>query len=209
VWLIFSQARKVLIMMLVPAVCLVFAVSGSLVSRLVAISAPGSLKQATDLNGDEASQRERTYLLQKSLIFSLRHPLFGSGPGTFMDALWRDDIASGSYSHMNGTHNTYTQLAAENGMPVAFLYIAALVMSIRMNYRIMVRTRGHPNAKKVHAMATALLGTLVAFGVGIIFDHVGYGFTLPLYSAISVALYLASRGGDPQWVESQLAAGAV
>lgn len=210
VWMFFSPAaRKVLLIMAVPAVCLVAAAPGSMVSRLIKISAPGSLADKTDIDENEGSQKERTYLLQQSLLFSLRHPVFGSGPGTFMDALWHNDIATNARGHINGTHNTYTQLSSENGFPVAFLYIAALVISIRMNYRIMIRTRGHPNAKKIHVMAVGLLGTLIAFGISIIFMHVGYDNTLPLYSAMSVALYLASRGGDPQWIESQLAAGTV
>jgi O-antigen ligase len=210
VWMIVSPAaRKVLLIMVVPAVCLVIAAPGSMVSRLVKISAPGSLAGKTNLDANEGSQQERTYLLQQSLLFSLRHPVFGSGPGTFMDSLWHNDVATNARAHVNGTHNTYTQLSSESGIPVALLYIAALVISIRMNYRVMVRTRGSPNAKKVHMMATGLFGTLIGFGISVIFIHVGYDNTLPLYSALSGALYLASRGGDPQWIEAQLAAGTV
>jgi O-Antigen ligase len=203
-WLIFSRKRGRLLVLAVPAICLVALLPGSILSRLVEIEAPGAEAKSSG-NEAQMSQYERTQLLEKSIRFAVTHPVLGTGPGTFMDALWLDDVAFSTHTAALGTHNTYTQLASECGFPV--LYLGVLFGSITMNFRVMKRTREVPGAEKVFTMAVCLFGTLIAYAVGSGFDHVAYSGTLPLYSGISVALYLATQGGDPRWIEAETAAG--
>jgi len=207
VWLIFATRRGRLAALAVPAVCIAMLLPGSILSRLIEIAAPGALSADSAMDGNQMSQYERTQLLETSIRIAVTHPLFGTGPGTFMDALWNDDVSHGTHTAALGTHNTYTQLASECGFPVLILYLGALFGSIRANYRMMKRTRGAPRAEGVFTVSICLFGSLIAFAVGSAFDHVAYGWTLPILSGITVALYLASHGGDPQWIEAEVAAG--
>jgi O-antigen ligase len=178
-----------------------------ILQRLVTIRVPGSITVTAETNADDGSQAERTLLLEKAVRFAVTHPIFGTGPATFPDALWLDDVSHGTHTAALGTHNTYAQLAAEDGFPVLLLYLGALLGAIKLNYRVMKRTVGIASAEQVYTMAGCLLGSLIAYAIGTAFDHVAYSPTLPLLSGLSVSLYLASRGGNPQWIESQLREG--
>jgi len=63
-------------------------------------------------HGTEASlsAQQRKELLFKSLKVTVRHPLFGVGPGNF-------EVVSGAW---DVTHNSYTQISAEGGIPAFF-----------------------------------------------------------------------------------------
>jgi O-antigen ligase len=205
--LIFSSRRWKLVALMAPALVLVAIVPGSALNRLVEIAAPGTLDNSTATTEATESQLERTMLLQKSISFAMAHPILGTGPDTFQDALWREDVKNQTHTHTLGTHNTYTQVASECGLPALFCYMIVLCGSIGSNYRIMKRTRRVPGAEKVFTMALCLFGSLIAFAVGTVFHHDAYAVTLPVLSGVSAALALASRGGDIDWIRSETAAG--
>lgn len=207
VWLIFSSKRWKLGLMVVPAIAIVVIMPGSTLKRLVEIATPGSLNAGNASDEALESQMERTMLLQKSIEFALEHPMLGVGPGEFTDALYLADMAQSTHTHALGTHNTYTQVASECGMPALFFYLVALCGSIGSNFRIMARTRRVPGAEDVFTMSLCLFGNLIAFGVGTIFHHDAYSGTLPVLTGLSIALALASRNGDPRWIEVEKAAG--
>lgn len=207
VWLTVFEKRGRLLAIVIPGICLVGFLPSRILNRLVSIETPGTITMSEQLDADTGSQAQRMQLLEKAIRFAIAHPILGSGPGTFRDALYLDDIAHGTHTQSLGTHNTYAQLAAEDGFPVLFLYLGALVGSINCNYRIMKRTRGVASAQHVYIMAGCLLGSLIAYAVGTIFAHVAYSGTLPLLSGVSASLYMASRGGDPQWIESEIREG--
>jgi hypothetical protein len=215
VWIIFSSTRIRLVALAIPALSLVALLPGSILTRLVQIAAPGAVTPTAAMDGTSqtskalGSQYERTLLLERSIGYAFAHPVFGLGPGTFMDALYNDDVLHGTHTNALGTHNTYTQLASECGFPVLFLYLGVLFGSITVNYRVMKRTRKEPGAEKVFTMSLCLLGSLIAYAIGSAFHHVGYSLTLPVLSAMSVALHMTSQGGNLQWIEAETAAGNV
>jgi hypothetical protein len=208
-WTIFSPRRGRLFALVLPAVALVPFLPGTTLSRLVSIGLPGSGISSAGMTEAQASQAERTMLLEKSIVYAFTHPVLGLGPGTFIDQLFYDDISNRTHTHALGTHNTYTQLASECGMPVLFLYIGIVVMSIKTVFRIVKKTRGSPQATPVFNMALAILCNTVAFAVASGFHHVAYSQTMPVLSAMSVCLGLASREGDLKWIFSETAAGNV
>lgn len=205
VWFLFSSQRVKLVALAIPAMVMVVALSGSIVDRLVEIAVPGNLDASNATGEAQESQLERTMLLRKSILFALHNPIFGTGPGTFRDALWNEDVREATHTHSLGTHNSYTQVASECGFPAFFCYVTVVFGSIASNLRILKRTRGSPSAFGVYSIALTLFSSLVAFAVATFFDHQAYTGTLPLLSGMSVALALASRNGDPQWIEAETA----
>ncbi len=208
VFLMFSAKRGSLIVLAVPALCVLPLLPSSTLSRLTEIVAPSNLTLDSAAGSDaQMSQLERTELFKKSISYAASHPVFGGGPGTFTSMLWLDDVAHGTHTPALGTHNSYTQLASECGIPAFILYLCVIFGTIGANYRMMKRTRNVPEAEGVFMMSICLLGSLVAFAVGSAFDHVAYSWTLPVLSGISTAIYLATRGGDPAWIKAEIAAG--
>jgi O-antigen ligase len=204
---IFSASRWKLVVLMIPALAVVPMLPGSTLNRLVEIAAPTALNDENASGEAAESQMERTMLLRKSVVFAVTHPLFGVGPGEFTDALYESDEANKTHTHALGTHNTYTQVASECGFPALAFYLVVLFSSIASNFRIMKRTRNMPGGQQVFTMALCLLGSLVAFGVNTIFHHDAYSGTLPILSGMSAALAMASRNGDPAWIEAETAAG--
>jgi O-antigen ligase len=78
------------------------------------------------------SRLGRTYLLKTSLMLTLRHPITGVGLGMFMVAeneKARDaGRANGSWHE---THNMYTQVSSEAGIPALILFIMAMTRALR------------------------------------------------------------------------------
>jgi O-antigen ligase len=80
----------------------------------------------------EGSKQGRWYLLKTSLRLTFQHPLFGVGPGMFMVA---ENDGARSMGMANGlwheTHNMYTQVSSETGIPGLILYVLALFRALR------------------------------------------------------------------------------
>lgn len=121
-----------------------------------------------------ASSQERQELLIKSLEVTAQHPLFGIGPGNF-------PIISGKW---RVTHNSYTQLSSEGGLPALILYLLILwcgFVNVRSIER-MVRNKG-----EVSILARGIRVGLLGFAVGSFFASVAYHFFayfLVFYSTI-------------------------
>jgi O-antigen ligase len=77
-------------------------------------------------SGDKGSLDARKALLKKSIVVALTHPLFGVGPGCFVlvDKGW---VVA---------HNTYTELAAEAGIPALVLFLLSIGSALKNIARV-------------------------------------------------------------------------
>src|SRR4051812_38105462 len=140
--LVFSKGNQK-IMIVVGALIAVAASSVLLPDYLKArymtfFSHEGTYDKATSnrLGADIASSEERKALLIQSLQMTLQHPIFGVGPGDFSFVSWDQRKAStGVGGESLVSHNTYTQISSETGLPGFFFFAATLVFSFRYAYR--------------------------------------------------------------------------
>ncbi len=139
------------------------------------------------------SQQQRQRLFMRSLYHTLHNPLLGVGPNEFVVAENGDKAKLGLWSEWLGTHNSYTQVSSESGIPGFIFYTGVLVMSIRLSYRMHKATRDRPELRDVMALSLCLFCGLVAYAVGTIFFHMAYTGGLPLLSGMTLALWLASK----------------
>jgi O-antigen ligase len=135
-------------------------------TRLIGIFNPSV--DALDL-GSHAAREE---LLKKSITLTLRHPLFGVGPGNFASAT--------QYWHV--THNTYTQLSSEAGIPalVIFLFILRQVFRNLRNIRKTERFRDDP---EVQILTGALRASFAGYLLGAFFAS--YAYELFIYGLVA------------------------
>lgn len=128
------------------------------------------------------SAQQRNMLLKKSIVVTLEHPIFGLGPGNFT-------VASGVW-HV--THNTYTQISSETGLPGFFLYMMILWCAWDNLRRIRRLTRGR-NYAEIGLFTTAILASFAAFLVGSFFASEGYQYFTYFLVAYTTALYQIAK----------------
>ena len=112
------------------AVTMLF-VPGEVLNRFTTIFESGEEEQPT-VDNPTGSTEGRLAVLRRSLIVTMTRPVTGVGMGQFPD--YEDFLArqegrrKGSWV---GTHNTYTQISSETGIPGLLLFVAVLFVAYR------------------------------------------------------------------------------
>jgi hypothetical protein len=192
--LVTSKARLKLAVIVVPTAIVALALNPYALHRISTIfldPAKAEINNETD-EANVASQIERQYLLRRSIELSFTHPIFGVGAGEFIDATSGADQRGGKHSAALGTHNTYTQISSETGLPGFFCFAGVLFLTIRNMWRLHKRTRDRADGKETSTMAYSLFLTSVGYAAAIFFHHSGYGATLPLLGGMAAALEQAA-----------------
>jgi O-antigen ligase len=142
-----------------------------------------------------ASTAQRAFLLKRSLAFTFENPVFGVGPGQFMvaeNAAAHDQGVNGQWL---GTHNTYTQISSECGIPALLFFLASIFFCFR-ELRVaekIHRSFPHPGGAEYLAVAYTLRLALVSYVVFFCFEHIAYDPFYPTVAGIIVAFSRASR----------------
>jgi O-antigen ligase len=147
---------------------------------------------AADLSS-VASQQQRQELFQTSLRYTLMHPMLGVGPDQFAAAVEQDAARSGQHIPWLGTHNSYTQISSECGIPALIFYAAVIILCLRSNFRLCMATRDRPAQREVAALSRCLLAGTCVYAVSAFFFHMAYSAHLPMLAGFTVALQLAAR----------------
>jgi hypothetical protein len=136
-----------------------------------------------------SSTQSRKTLLRHSLIFTMRHPLFGVGAGMFPvadDAYAKESGSTkGSWA---GTHNSYTQVSSELGIPALLFFVSAVGMALKGTYSLYKKTRGDPRLEDMGSAALGFHYCLVIYAVTILFDYIAYTSMLPVFGGMVASL---------------------
>jgi O-antigen ligase len=135
----------------------------------------------------DLSKQERYVLLMRSVTLTIEHPLFGLGLGNF-------DVVNGTELDKAeawiGTHNTYTQISSEAGVPALFLLLALFYSVLQNMKQVMRMTMDDPRSTELNLLARASIVSLLSFFLGGFFAHKGYdyyAYTAPI--AVAVGIY--------------------
>jgi O-antigen ligase len=142
--------------------------------------------------GSVASQVQREELFKTSLRYTLSHPLFGVGPDQFSAAVNEDAARTGQQMPWLGTHNTYTQVSSECGIPALLFYLVVIGLCFRSNLRLYRRTRDRPADRELAGLSRCLLAGILVFAISAFFFHMAYSAYLPTLAGSSVALEFAA-----------------
>ena len=182
-----------------PSRLKVLAVLGGLMICLIMVIAlpKGTIERletwkSGSANEAAGSAEMRKQLFQKSLLITLQHPLLGVGPAEFADYEGKTTKEeTGQKGLWHGTHNSYTQISSENGIPAAICFLMALGSSYRLIQRVFQRTKRRkpsPELKKLNLAAFCMLVSMVGFCVAIAFVNFGYHFFVPALVGLAVVL---------------------
>ena len=167
------------------------------------LPAEASARLATLFSGSDksseaaASQAQRTELLMESLRVTLKHPLLGVGPGTFQEYQAQEAGANGQRGMWHETHNSYTQVSSECGLPAFLFYISAVAMSL------IIFSRGRKSKNSdIREVSSVLALMLVSFSVCMFFLAQAYGFAFPVLGGIAIAIDRVLKRDTRQSIES-------
>jgi O-antigen ligase len=164
-----------------------------------------TLFQSVDFSGKgpglagEASAEARRYLLKQSIVATLRHPIFGVGAGQFQNYEGRKAREAGLRGSWHETHNSFTQVSSEIGIPALLFFLAAIISTYRMLdsvYRTARSMRPTKDTQQIIATAFCLLISLIGFCTASFFLSLAYRFYLPALTGLAIALY---RAVQPKW----------
>ncbi len=180
-----SKRKALMLAIAVPlfTVALIVMPSGSM-QRFRTVFEAGNT--AAPLDGNDASavasKMQREELIKKSLELTLTHPLFGVGVGQFAVATAGEAAKKGEWSSWLGTHNSYTQVSSECGIPAVACYLAIIFICFRTSYRLYRMAVGKPQFLEIEALAFCLFSTTLVYAVSTFFFHIAYSGSLPVLS---------------------------
>jgi O-antigen ligase len=141
-----------------------------------------------------ASADERWKLLKDSIYLTLRHPVFGVGPGDFMVAQNELALSRGEpKGSWHVTHNTYTEISSEMGIPGLVIYLVFLYRCFK-SLNPIVRSR-YPGKDwdDLRALAKSLRASFVVMLAIAFFDSYGYDTNIPILAGLACALSLIAE----------------
>jgi O-antigen ligase len=145
----------------------------------------------------EESTEGRRILLKESIQATLEHPIFGVGVGNFSIYTGNRGNKIGWY----GTHNTFTQISSESGIPGLTLLVALLVVMIRHMRKAAAEMSTQSAATNLQLFARAALVSTVAFIFSGFFAHIAYDYLLYFVAGISAALWTLKQGTEEPALE--------
>jgi O-antigen ligase len=167
-------------------------VPSSAFHRLTLIELRPETLAVTDLSDESAlsSQMQRMALFRQSVTYAITHPLVGVGPGQFAVAAFGDSVKEGTQAVWLGTHNSYTEVASECGIPAFLLYVSVIALTLVSNFRIHRRTAHRPEYGDLSALAFCTFSAALAYAICTFFFHIAYSAYLPGIAGMSIALRL-------------------
>ena len=171
----------VMLLLLVGGLLFITFAPGNYGMRLASIFIPG-----LDAYGSHGARRD---LLQRSIIVALRYPLFGVGMGNFHHRGFQE----------LGTHNAYTQVAAELGIAACVIYIKFLLTPLKRLGLIEALTFPARKRSRYYFLAVGLQASLLGYMVASFFASVAfywYIYYLIGYAVCFRRLYEAATGVD-------------
>lgn len=168
IWIRFKPGLRVVL----PFIVLTLVIG----TATIASKAPSYMaRMSTITNVDSdptGSSQARKQILIESLKQTVRHPIFGIGPGQFVEisGVWHQ------------THNTYTQFSAETGIPALLLFLLFLRSGFRR-----LKEVGKVGTQEQSALTSALQCSLAGYAIGAFFLSTAYWLTPYLLVAYAAA----------------------
>jgi O-antigen ligase len=131
----------------------------------------------------EESKEDHLSVLVRSIQYTFDHPVFGLGLGNFQVA---SGTELGQPSAWMGTHNTFTEISSEAGIPALLLFLGLMVVAMR-NVGKTLSVQGSEGIE-LQLIARATKASLLSFAFGAVFAHLAYEYYCfyPLAVAVGV-----------------------
>ncbi len=182
-----NNTVRMVSLMIVPALFLIlaYALPTALIDRYMTLFGASETAQTSEA---VASSAARTMLLKESIELALTHPLLGVGPNQFVNVAGADRLARGIHGVWQPPHNSFLQVASEEGLPAFFFFLGTVIASYRMFSRCYSRCAGRPDLRKLRLAALSMMMTTMGFGVASCFVNMPYYFYVPALAGLAISL---------------------
>ena len=160
--------------------------SRTVLSRLSSYSAGDSNIEALE------SSDSRSYLLKKSIEYTLRFPIFGVGPGQFSNYEGGHNQVIGAHGMYHGAHNSFTQASAECGIPALLLFTAGIISTFHILNATLKEASRRPECEDIRTATFCFMLGMVGFCIAIFFLNFAYFYYLPTMGGLAVAVRFAT-----------------
>lgn len=188
-WFILRRSRRGQIVGLLLATCLlVAAIQAPTVfwSRLQTVwSSSDHDANETAASANESAEGRRLLLL-KSIDYTFARPILGLGLGNFKIAMGND-----SPDHLGwfATHDAFTQVSSEGGIPALSLFLLLLYSVISRMYKVGQGLDKNPSHQEMRLVAHATLVSVLSFCFEGFFASIAYDYFLYYPAGIAVGLW--------------------
>ncbi len=149
--------------------------------------APGQYTgRIANLAGDDSAAARKDDLIRSTWV-ALRHPLFGVGMDNY--------VLRSNGNH--ATHNSYTQVASEMGIPAAIIYILFLITALKRLKKTQKRTVSSRKEQRWYYVAVGLQAALGGYMVSSFFASVSYLWYVYYLVGYAIALDHFLPSSDP------------
>jgi len=146
------------------------------------------------VSGDaEGSSEARLYVLKTSIRYTLEHPLFGVGPQQFAEYEGGHERIIGAHGYWHETHNSFTQAAAECGIPGFLLFTGGALSTLLLLLKTFRQARRRQDCQDIRIAAFCILLGVVGFIAAITFLNLAYFFYLPAMGGLAIGVSAAAR----------------
>ncbi len=190
-----SKKIKIILAVSVPfvAVVLLAATPKEMLSRYFTFFSVNANATKVEISAMESTE-QRWQLLKDSITLTLTHPIFGVGPDMFQVAQADLALARGdTRGAWRVTHNTYTQVSSEMGIPGLAIYLAFLYQCFAPLNGI-IRTRAVTKEwQELNRLAKSLRVTFAIMVTVAMFGSFAYDANIPILAGLSCALALIAQ----------------
>ena len=191
-----AQRAGIVATVVILGVIMLFAIPRTTIQRyLMLVDSSVEQEAASNLDLERAvgSSAARKDLLNNSLTLAALHPLFGVGPGMFAASDADRAKEQGKQGMWLLTHNSYTEVASESGIPGFLLFTGALFSAYLLVRSVYVRANREPQFAAIRNAALCIMLSIFGFSVCIFFAAMSYRYYLPSLVGLSIAFAAAAR----------------
>lgn len=181
-----GRLRMVLVSLFVTTgFLMVLLLPSATLKRLTTFDEPDMEDEATYEAVGSANARRA--LIRRAWEYTLRHPLFGVGPGEFTDydANVTREKNPGRRAQWQVTHNSYLEISSEAGIPALAFLLAAMGSTLLALNRIFKQGAKVQSPYPITETAFFLMLAIVIHAISIFFLSMGYGYTMPILLGLS------------------------
>jgi O-antigen ligase len=152
-----------------------------------------------DIGGANESADARSHLLRQSILMTFTHPVFGVGMGQFQNYEGKTSREKGEQGYWHETHNSFTQVSSEIGIPALLFYIAGIVSTYRILNRLYGQALRRPRtleAQTIAITAFCLMLSLIGFCTASFFLSLAYRFYLLALTGLTISF---ARAAHQNW----------
>ncbi len=125
------------------------------------------------------SATARSAVVLRSILVTLRNPLLGVGIDNFPIMSIRNMV----------THNSYTQVSSELGLPALAVYVMLIVTAIRRLGRVARETYEERSRRRLHYLAIGVQASLIGYMVSSAFYAVAFNWHVYYLAGYAVCLW--------------------